>query len=33
VFVNRGALAHAGSWDELLDRDGVRSYLGALAPR
>jgi ABC-type branched-subunit amino acid transport system ATPase component len=33
VFVNRGALAHAGSWDELLAREDVRSYLGALAPR
>ncbi len=33
VFVNRGELAHAASWDELLHRDGVRSYLGALAPQ
>jgi ABC-type branched-subunit amino acid transport system ATPase component len=33
VFVNRGALAHAGSWDELLAREDVRSYLGALPPR
>jgi ABC-type multidrug transport system ATPase subunit len=33
VFVNRGALAHAASWDELLTREDVRSYLGALAPR
>jgi len=32
VFVNRGQLAHAASWDELLQQDGVRSYLGALAP-
>jgi ABC-type multidrug transport system ATPase subunit len=33
VFVNRGALAHAAGWDELLMREDVRSYLGALAPR
>jgi ABC-type multidrug transport system ATPase subunit len=33
VFVNRGALAHAAGWDELLTREDVRSYLGALAPR
>jgi ABC-type multidrug transport system ATPase subunit len=33
VFVNRGALAHAAGWDELLQRDGVRGYLGALAPQ
>jgi len=32
VFVNRGQLAHAASWDEMLRQDGVRSYLGALAP-
>jgi ABC-type multidrug transport system ATPase subunit len=32
VFVNRGQLALAASWDELLQQDGVRSYLGALAP-
>jgi ABC-type multidrug transport system ATPase subunit len=32
VFVNRGQLALAASWDELLRQDGVRSYLGALAP-
>jgi ABC-type multidrug transport system ATPase subunit len=32
VFVNRGQLAHAASWDELLQQDGARSYLGALAP-
>jgi len=31
VFVNRGQLAHAASWDELLAQDGVRTYLGALA--
>ncbi len=32
VFVNRGQLAHAASWDDLLQQDGVRSDLGALAP-
>jgi ABC-type branched-subunit amino acid transport system ATPase component len=32
VFVNRGRLAHAASWDELARHEGVRSYLGALAP-
>ncbi len=32
VFVNRGQLALAADWDELLRQEGVRSYLGALAP-
>jgi ABC-type multidrug transport system ATPase subunit len=32
VFVNRGQLAHAASWDGLLEKEPVRSYLGALAP-
>ncbi len=32
VFVSRGRLTHAPSWGELLLDEGVRSYLGALAP-
>ncbi len=32
VFVNRGQLALAAGWDELLQQDAVRGYLGALAP-
>lgn len=31
VFVNRGQLSHAATWDELLGQGAVRSYLGALA--
>jgi hypothetical protein len=33
VFVNRGKLALAASWEDLLKQDGVRGYLGALAPQ
>jgi energy-coupling factor transporter ATP-binding protein EcfA2 len=32
VFVNRGQLAHAPGWGELVRLEAVRSYLGALAP-
>jgi ABC-type multidrug transport system ATPase subunit len=32
VFVNRGQLAHAPGWGELVQLAAVRSYLGALAP-
>jgi ABC-type multidrug transport system ATPase subunit len=31
VFVNRGRLAHAASWGNLLEQERVRGYLGALA--
>jgi ABC-type multidrug transport system ATPase subunit len=33
VFVNRGQLAHAASWEDVLRLEGVRGYLGALAPQ
>jgi ABC-type multidrug transport system ATPase subunit len=32
VFVNRGELAHAPGWTELMRLEAVRGYLGALAP-
>jgi energy-coupling factor transporter ATP-binding protein EcfA2 len=32
VFVNRGTVALAASWEEVLRQDAVRSYLGALTP-
>jgi ABC-type histidine transport system ATPase subunit len=32
VFVNRGRLAHAPGWAELMQLEAVRGYLGALAP-
>jgi ABC-type branched-subunit amino acid transport system ATPase component len=32
IFVNRGRLAEAASWDEVLQQEAVRSYLGALTP-
>jgi ABC-type branched-subunit amino acid transport system ATPase component len=32
VFVNRGRLMHAASWEEVLRQEAVRSYLGALTP-
>jgi ABC-type multidrug transport system ATPase subunit len=32
VFVNRGELAHAPGWGELMRLEAVRGYLGALAP-
>lgn len=31
IFVNKGMLAFAASFDELLMKDGVRAYLGSLA--
>ncbi len=30
IFVNKGQLTHVGSYDELIRRDDVRSYLGGL---
>jgi energy-coupling factor transporter ATP-binding protein EcfA2 len=33
VFVSRGRLTHAASWEEAVRQDAVRAYLGALAPR
>ncbi len=30
IFVNKGHLTHVGSYDELIRRDDVRSYLGGL---
>jgi ABC-type branched-subunit amino acid transport system ATPase component len=32
VYVNRGRLVHAATWDELMRAEGVRGYLGHLAP-
>jgi ABC-type branched-subunit amino acid transport system ATPase component len=32
IFVSRGRLTHAASWDEVLRQEAVRSYLGALTP-
>jgi ABC-type branched-subunit amino acid transport system ATPase component len=32
VFVNRGRVAQAASWKEVLRQDAVRGYLGALTP-
>jgi ABC-type branched-subunit amino acid transport system ATPase component len=32
VFVNRGRVAQAASWDEVLQQEAVRGYLGALTP-
>jgi ABC-type multidrug transport system ATPase subunit len=31
IFVQKGAVSRAGTYDELLEVDGVRDYLGALA--
>jgi ABC-type branched-subunit amino acid transport system ATPase component len=32
VFVNRGRVAQAASWDDVLRQEAVRGYLGALTP-
>jgi len=32
IFVNKGAITEADSFDALVALDPVRSYLGALAP-
>jgi ABC-type histidine transport system ATPase subunit len=32
VFVNRGRVAQAASWEDVLRQTAVRSYLGALTP-